>query len=152
MPSLPCPAYQVLRLLTGKWKPAILFHLREQTLRFGDLRRCLPEVSQKVLTAQLKELEFAYAPPYSSVACCTSEVEGIALTATTRYTTPPSGAMLSRITPEVPRNSPAREPPRHTGALVAATWPLAGGGTLTTRVSAPSSSHDEAHCGTGGFA
>ncbi|WP_323941266.1 winged helix-turn-helix transcriptional regulator [Aeromonas caviae] len=57
MPSLPCPAYQVLSLLTGKWKPAILFHLREQTRRFGDLRRCLPEVSQKVLTAQLKELE-----------------------------------------------------------------------------------------------
>ncbi|MGY3941975.1 winged helix-turn-helix transcriptional regulator [Aeromonas tecta] len=52
-----CPAYEVLRLLTGKWKPAILFHLREQTLRFGDLRRCLPDVSQKVLTAQLKELE-----------------------------------------------------------------------------------------------
>ena len=57
MSSLPCPAYRVLRLLVGKWKPAILFHLREQTLRFGDLRRCLPEVSQKVLTAQLKELE-----------------------------------------------------------------------------------------------
>ena len=57
MSSLPCPAYRVLRLLAGKWKPAILFHLREQTLRFGDLRRCLPEVSQKVLTAQLKELE-----------------------------------------------------------------------------------------------
>ena len=56
MSSLPCPAYRVLRLLAGKWKPAILFHLREQTLRFGDLRRCLPEVSQKVLTAQLKEL------------------------------------------------------------------------------------------------
>ena len=53
----PCPAYEVLRLLTGKWKPAILFHLREQTLRFGDLRRCLPAVSQKVLTAQLKELK-----------------------------------------------------------------------------------------------
>lgn len=57
MSSLPCPAYRVLRLLAGKWKPAILFHLCEQTLRFGDLRRCLPEVSQKVLTAQLKELE-----------------------------------------------------------------------------------------------
>ena len=57
MSSLPCPAYRVLRLLAGKWKPAILFHLRSQTLRFGDLRRCLPEVSQKVLTAQLKELE-----------------------------------------------------------------------------------------------
>lgn len=57
MSPLPCPAYRVLRLLTGKWKPAILFHLRSQTLRFGDLRRCLPEVSQKVLTAQLKELE-----------------------------------------------------------------------------------------------
>ena len=47
----------MLRLLAGKWKPALLFHLRAQTLRFGDLRRCLPEVSQKVLTAQLKELE-----------------------------------------------------------------------------------------------
>ncbi|WP_346815101.1 winged helix-turn-helix transcriptional regulator [Aeromonas hydrophila] len=57
MSSLPCPAYRVLRLLAGKWKPAILFHLRVQTLRFGDLRRSLPEVSQKVLTAQLKELE-----------------------------------------------------------------------------------------------
>ncbi|HDZ8965536.1 TPA: helix-turn-helix transcriptional regulator [Aeromonas dhakensis] len=57
MSSLPCPAYRVLRLLAGKWKPAILFHLRAQTLRFGDLRRSLPEVSQKVLTAQLKELE-----------------------------------------------------------------------------------------------
>ncbi|MBC6488038.1 winged helix-turn-helix transcriptional regulator [Aeromonas hydrophila] len=54
---MPCPAYRVLRLLAGKWKPAILFHLRAQILRFGDLRRSLPEVSQKVLTAQLKELE-----------------------------------------------------------------------------------------------
>ena len=54
MSSLPCPAYRVLRLLAGKWKPAILFHLRVQTLRFGDLRRSLPEVSQKVLTAQLR--------------------------------------------------------------------------------------------------
>jgi DNA-binding HxlR family transcriptional regulator len=52
-----CPAYEVLRLLTGKWKPAILFHLRGQTLRFGGLRRRLPDVSQKVLTAQLKEME-----------------------------------------------------------------------------------------------
>lgn len=52
-----CPAYEVLRLLNGKWKPAILFHLQSQTLRFGDLRRRLPAVSQKVLTAQLKELE-----------------------------------------------------------------------------------------------
>ncbi len=42
MSSLPCPAYRVLRLLAGKWKPAILFHLRAQTLRFGDLRRSLP--------------------------------------------------------------------------------------------------------------
>ncbi|MFM4919091.1 winged helix-turn-helix transcriptional regulator [Aeromonas dhakensis] len=57
MSSPPCPAYRVLRLLAGKWKPAILFHLRAQILRFGDLRRSLPEVSQKVLTAQLKELE-----------------------------------------------------------------------------------------------
>ncbi|ABK37876.1 winged helix-turn-helix transcriptional regulator [Aeromonas hydrophila] len=57
MSPLPCPAYRVLRLLAGKWKPAILFHLRAQILRFGDLRRSLPEVSQKVLTAQLKELE-----------------------------------------------------------------------------------------------
>lgn len=53
MSSLPCPAYRVLRLLAGKWKPAILFHLRAQTLRFGDLRRSLPEVSQMARTASV---------------------------------------------------------------------------------------------------
>ncbi|WP_447017966.1 winged helix-turn-helix transcriptional regulator [Shewanella algae] len=52
-----CPAYQVLRLICGKWKPAILFLLQQQPQRFSYLKRHLPGVSQKVLTAQLKELE-----------------------------------------------------------------------------------------------
>ena len=46
-----------MNIIGGKWKVIILFHLRENTLRFGELRKCIPKITQKMLTQQLRELE-----------------------------------------------------------------------------------------------
>jgi DNA-binding HxlR family transcriptional regulator len=48
----------VLRTLEGRWKMLILFHLFEGgTLRFSEMERAIPAVSQKMLIQQLRELE-----------------------------------------------------------------------------------------------
>ena len=46
-----------LAVIGGKWKPLILFHLAYETRRYGDLRRAIGNVSDKMLIQQLKELE-----------------------------------------------------------------------------------------------
>jgi DNA-binding HxlR family transcriptional regulator len=47
-----------LRLLEGRWKLVILFHLfGGQVQRFSDLEKLIPDVSQKMLAQQLRQLE-----------------------------------------------------------------------------------------------
>ena len=48
----------VLRILEGRWKLVILFHLfGGKVLRFSDLERAIPAISQKMLIQQLRQLE-----------------------------------------------------------------------------------------------
>lgn len=48
-----CPYVTVQKLLTGKWTLLILYHLSRQTLRFNELQRELPRLTQATLTKQL---------------------------------------------------------------------------------------------------
>lgn len=71
--SLPaCPVETTLTLIGDKWKVLILRDLMPGTKRFGELKKSIGSVSQKVLTAQLRDMEqnglvhrevFAEVPP-----------------------------------------------------------------------------------------
>lgn len=52
-----CGLNATLRIISGKWKPLILFFLRDGAKRYGELKRLIPGVSDKVLIQQLKDLE-----------------------------------------------------------------------------------------------
>jgi len=53
-----CPVETGLELLSGKWKPRLLWKFYKQgTLRYGELKRATPEITAKMLTQQLRELE-----------------------------------------------------------------------------------------------
>ena len=55
----PCGLDVALAVVGGKWKPLILFHLNSGPKRFGDLRRLVAGISEKVLIQQLRELAVA---------------------------------------------------------------------------------------------
>lgn len=52
-----CTVEATLSVLDGKWKGVILFHLLERTMRFNEIRRLLPSITQRMLTQQLRGLE-----------------------------------------------------------------------------------------------
>ena len=53
----PCPIERGMRLIGGKWKGSILWHLQEGPLRFNELSRQLSGASKKIITERLKEME-----------------------------------------------------------------------------------------------
>ena len=55
----PCPIERGMRLLGGKWKGSILWHLKDGPVRFNDLARQLGGASKKMVNQRLKEMEAA---------------------------------------------------------------------------------------------
>jgi DNA-binding HxlR family transcriptional regulator len=67
-----CPVQHTLQFLSGKWKIGILWNLRKSALRFGELKKLLPGITEKMLMQELRFFEtkmfvkrtvFAEVPP-----------------------------------------------------------------------------------------
>jgi DNA-binding HxlR family transcriptional regulator len=52
-----CPFIFALSLMGKRWKPAILWKMTEGIYRFGEMKRAIPQISEKMLTQHLRELE-----------------------------------------------------------------------------------------------
>ena len=55
----PCAIEKGMRLIGGKWKGSIIYHLKDEPVRFNDLARMLGGASKKMVDQRLKELEQA---------------------------------------------------------------------------------------------
>lgn len=55
--NMNCPVEVTLRLIGGKYKAVILWHLSRGTLRYSELHRKMPRATDKMLAQQLRELE-----------------------------------------------------------------------------------------------
>ncbi|MBV8136348.1 MAG: helix-turn-helix transcriptional regulator [Deltaproteobacteria bacterium] len=67
-----CPIEDTLNVIAGRWKILILWWLQDDKMRFSELRRHIPTITQKMLTQQLRQMEeeglvhrqvFAQVPP-----------------------------------------------------------------------------------------
>ncbi|MFI3260361.1 MAG: helix-turn-helix domain-containing protein [bacterium] len=55
-----CSMELTLDLIGGKWKPILIYHIgNKKTIRYGELKRLIPNISQRVLSRELKNLEIA---------------------------------------------------------------------------------------------
>lgn len=54
-----CPVCLAQKLIRGKWKIVIIYLLKDDTLRFSQIKKAIPKVTQAYLSSQLKELEAA---------------------------------------------------------------------------------------------
>lgn len=52
-----CAMDVTMDYIGGKWKTVVLWYLREKTLRFGELKKQIPDMTEKMLSIQLKKLE-----------------------------------------------------------------------------------------------
>jgi len=87
-----CAAKVTIKLLSGKWKPLIIFHLSETPMRFQNLWRAIPSVSKKVLVEQLNQLSAASLVGRSVLNAFPPEVE---------YSLTNSGSSLAELLGEV---------------------------------------------------
>lgn len=51
-----CPVRKSLHILGGKWTLLILYHINDQKVRYGELKRKIPGISEKMLIQELKQL------------------------------------------------------------------------------------------------
>lgn len=51
-----CPVRRSLALLGGKWTLLVLFQINDRVIRYGELKRCIPGISEKVLIQELNLL------------------------------------------------------------------------------------------------
>lgn len=55
--EISCPIEKTLRMIVGKWKTILLWHLSGGKKRYGELKKLIPNVSEKMLIQSLRELE-----------------------------------------------------------------------------------------------
>ena len=53
----PCSFGFALDMVSGKWKGLILWHLKDETLRYNEIRKKIDGITQKMLTQTLRDLE-----------------------------------------------------------------------------------------------